>query len=251
MKTLTRALSVLLIGLGLAVPLAAQTVLTSTTLSTAITDTAGTSMVVASATGFTAPGTGANLVYALIDREIVAVRTVSSTTIGIARGQLSTRAATHLSGATVWKTLANSGAINSYIPSGQCTRTTLLAVPWIVGGSPGLGSEVGTLWDCLGVTTGGQWVQTNGQSALAVLGSTVASATSVTPTGTYFKMSGTVNPVSTIVVPAGTAPGFCLQIEPTAAWVTDTGGNILIASTAVTGKVMTQCWNGAKWAPSY
>ena len=53
-------------------------------------------------------------------------------------------------------------AIYPYVPAGQCTRTTLAYVPFITGGGPGLGTEVGSLFDCLGVTTAGQWVQTNG-----------------------------------------------------------------------------------------
>jgi len=252
MKTLfRRAVSTLIVGWLLFAGSAAfaQTVLSSTTLSSAVTTAAGQIMVVASATGFTAPGTGATLVYALIDREAVAVRTVTSTTIGITRGQLGTRATPHASGATVW--VGPPVAYNGYIPGGQCTRSTLLYVPWIVSGGSNLGGEVGALFDCLGVTTAGQWVQTNGANGIAVAGSTVSSATSVTPTGSYFKMSGTVNPVSTIVVPAGAAAGFQLAIEPTGAWVTDTAGNVLIASTAVTGKLIIMTWNGAKWAPSY
>lgn len=253
MKHLLRFVTALIAALLLVSGAAsAQTALTSTTLSTAITGTTDQQMVITSTTGWTATTTGVQA-YALIDREIVSVRTVNTTTkvIGITRGQLSTRAMTHISGATVWYLPANINAAINYVPSGQCTRTALSAVPVVVQGGVGLTSEVGGLWDCLGVTTAGQWVETNGNDGLYVFGSTVASATSVTPTGNYFKMSGTVNPVSTIVLPAGTSAGFCLSIEPTGAWVTDTGGNILIASTAVTGKVMTMCWNGAKWAPSY
>lgn len=234
-----------------AVTLGAQTVLTSTTLSTAVTGTADQQLVVASTTGWLATTTSQQY-YALIDREFVAVRTVNTTSkvIGITRGQLASRPATHISGATVW--FLPGQAVNTYPPSGQCTRTTLNYVPWVISGGPNIVSEIGTLFDCLGVTTAGQWVETNGGSVgLPVLGSTVASATSITPTGTYFKVSGTVNPVSTIVVPAGWAAGNCMQLEPTGAWVTDTGGNILIASTAVTGKVLTMCWNSTKWGPSY
>lgn len=229
----------------------AQSVVTSTTLSAAISGTTDQQMTITSTTGWNATSSAAQY-FALVDREIVGVRTVNTTSkvIGITRGQLGSRAVPHISGATVWTAVA--AAFSTYPPSGQCTRTSLSYVPWIVAGGPNIVSEIGTLFDCLGVTTAGQWVETNGGSVgLPVLGSTVASATSITPTGTYFKVSGTVNPVSAIVVPAGWAAGNCLQLEPTGAWVTDTAGNILIASTAVTGKLMTQCWNGAKWAPSY
>lgn len=248
----TRILA-LLTGLLLfagASPVFAQRVLSSTTLAAAL-DGTSQFMTVTSATGFTAPGTGSTFVLALIDREVVGVRSVTSTTIGIARG-LQGITSPHVSGATVWVG-SPVGNFVSNIPAGQCIRAQLVSVPLIIGGVAGGGTDVGTIWDCLGVTTAGQWVQTNasGSSAAGAIGSTVASATSVTPTGSYFKMSGTVNPVSTIVLPAGAAAGFQLLIEPTGAWVTDTAGNILIASTAVTGKLLIMTWNGAKWAPSY
>lgn len=245
---ITRYLWAALFGLLLAAPLSAQTVLTSTTLSAAMTDTAGRTMNVTSATGFAAPGTGAALVYALIDREIVAIRTVTSTLIGVSRGQQSTRATTHQSGATVW--VIPPGALYSNIPSGQCTRTTLPYVPYVVGGGPGLGAEIGTLWDCLGVTTAGQWVNTNGNGTL-VLGSTVASPAGVlTPTGTYFKVSGT-NAITGITVPAGAAPGFTLYLESTGIWTWTTATNILTAgTTTAAGRVMIFIWNGTKWAPN-
>lgn len=242
-----------LVAVGGASPAFAQTTLNSTTISAAITSTSQTSLTVASATGITAPGTGATLVYLLIDREVLQVRAVNGTGIQVTRGQLSTVAATHISGATVWVAPA-AGGTNQFIPSGQCQRTLLPFVPYMVVGGPsaGRGAEVGTLWDCLGLTTAGQWVQTNDVGiGFGVLGTTVASATTVTGTGSYFKMSGTVNPVSTITVPAGASAGFTFQIEPTGAWVTDTAGNILIASTASVGKLMLMTWNGAKWVPSY
>lgn len=257
MKHLFHTMRGAFIGLALivlgAVPAHAQTVLSSTTLAAAITTTAQTAISVTSATGMTAAGTGSNLVYLLIDRELMQVRTVSGTGIGVIRGQLSTVATPHISGAIIW--VAPPAAVYPYIPAGQCQRSLLTYVPYVVSGgaSAGRGSEVGSLWDCLGLTTAGQWVETNDQGiGFSTFGTTVASATSVTATGSYFKMSGTVNPVSTITVPAGATAGFCLQIEPTGAWVTDTGGNILIASTAVTGKLMFMCLNNTpKWVPSY
>lgn len=250
MKRILLLLAALLLATTTA---SAQAVLASTSLASAVTDTTGQQIVITSTTGWLASTTGQTY-YALIDREAVLVRAVNTTSkvITVNRGALSTRPAAHISGAPIWTFPAT--GVQTYVPSGQCTRSALISVPLVVIGTPlqVAGGEVGSLWDCLGVTTAGQWVQTNGVTAgLPTLGSTVASATSVTPTGTYFKMSGTVNPVSTIVLPAGTAAGFCLLIEPTGAWVTDTAGNILIASTAVTGKTEEMCWNGAKWTPSY
>src|SRR4051812_48632783 len=121
----------------------AQTVLTSTTLSAALTDGAGRLVSVASATGITAPGNGSTSIVLLVDREIMRVNAVSGTSITVARGQDGTRAVPHVSGATVW--VAPPTAISPYPPSGQCTRTNLATVPYIVGATSSLGSEVGAL----------------------------------------------------------------------------------------------------------
>lgn len=246
-RMITRA--ALLVGLLIAAsPVWAQTALSSTTLSAAISDTTSQTMTVTSATGFTAPGTGATLVLALIDKEIVQVRTVSSTTIGILRGMNGTRATPHINAAPV--TVGPPSAFYSNIPAGQCQRTLLTYVPYVVGGGPGLGAEVGGMYDCLGVTTAGQWVLVNGNGA-PTLGSTVASPNGVlTPTGTYFKVSGT-NAITGITAPAGLGVGFTLAIEPTGIFTWTAAGNITLAGTAVVAKVLYFTWNGAKWAPSY
>ncbi len=182
------------------------------------------------------------------------MRTVNTTSkvVQITRGAAGTRPAPHVSGATVWF-IPSAAAMQNYIPSGQCTRANLLYVPVIVTGIVGSPqtSDAGGLWDCLGVTTAGQWVQTSPSVGVSVTGSTVASATSITPTGTYFVVSGAVNPVTTIVVPAGWQPGNCLAIEPSGAFVTSAAVNISIATTAVVGKMLFMCWNGTKWNPSY
>ncbi len=247
-----RFLLPLLLILGLAVSASAQTTLTSTTLASAMSTTNGTIANLASTTGVTSAGTGATLIYLLVDREMMAVRnaTVPATSgpVQVIRGQSGTRAASHISGATVW--VLPPAAIQPYIPSGQCTRTSLPYVPVVVIGA-GLSSDTGSLWDCLGVTTAGQWVQTAPSLGVSIVGTTVSSATTLGPTGTYFVVSGTANPVSTITVPAGWLPGNCLALEPSGTFVTGTGGNISIASTAVVGKMLFMCWNGLKWNPSY
>lgn len=252
---LSRLLVSLLLILGLTSAVHAQTVLTSTTLSAAITGPADQQISIASTTNWVASGSTGQT-FALVDREIMAVRTINTTSkvVQVTRGASATRPAPHISGATIWF-IPSPLAIQPYVPSGQCTRTALLYVPMIVGGiaTTPQTSEVGGLWDCLGVTTAGQWVQTAPTANVSVYGTAVASATSITPTGTYFQVSGTVNPVNTIVVPAGWATGNCLTIEPTGVWVTGTGGNIVIASTSVVGKILGMCWNGAtsKWQPTY
>jgi hypothetical protein len=238
--------------LAMTVSARAQTTLSSTTLAAALGDTSSTNITLTATTGFTATTT-AQQTYVLIDREILTLRTVNTTTkvAAVSRGQQASRAASHISGATVW--FAPQGAFFTYIPSGQCTRTTLAYVPTIVGGLIGLaGSDVGGLWDCLGVGTSGQWTQTAPSVGVQTIGSVVASATSITPTGTYFQVSGTTA-VNTIVVPAGWLSGNCLALEPTGVFTTGTSGNINVASTAVVGKILYECWNGVsgKWNGSY
>lgn len=79
----------------------------------------------------------------------------------------------------------------------------------------------------------------------------VASATTITPTGTKFHVTGT-NAIATINLPW---PGFAGQLAliPDAAFTTTAAGNIAKASTAVIGQVlyMTYDYNAGKWYPSY
>lgn len=231
---------------ALAPPARAQTVLNSTTLAGALSAQTST-LSLTSGTGVTLPGpNGTNLTVLVVEREAMLVQTnVSGTIYGVARGQYGTERVPHINGATVWiapdKALAR-GAI----PSGSCTRTNLPYVP-IVYVAPTVinGGVTGATFDCMG----GQIVRTNAPSTYK--GSDVSSATSITPTGTFFVLSGTVNPVTTIVVPAGWAPGNCLTIEPTGLWTTTTAANIQLGTTAVVGKILLECWDGSKWNPSY
>src|SRR4051812_41038958 len=83
-------------------PVSAQTALTTTTTAAAV-DNVQQSILVTSATGITAPGTGATFQYLLIDRELMAVRGLpgASTTVTVMRGQNGTRATSHVSGAAL------------------------------------------------------------------------------------------------------------------------------------------------------
>lgn len=236
-----------------ATPVFAQTALTSTTIAAAM-DTVQQSVVVTSATGITAQGTGATAQYGLIDRELVAIRTLpgASTTVTFTRGANGTRATSHVSGAsfTIVPALNNPQLVN-YVPSGQCTRSTLAYVPLVVGGTVAQGNN-GDTYDCLGVTTAGQWVQTNGAgNGLFVLGSTMASTAGTLGlfTGTYLKVSGT-NAITGFTNPAGIQPGFTIYLEATGIWTWTAAGNILTAgTTTAAGRVFLFIWNGSKWAP--
>lgn len=227
-------------------PAHGQTVLNWTTLAGALSNNTST-LSLASGTGVTLPGpNGSNLTVLVVEREVMLVQTnVSGTVYGVARGQYGTERVAHANGTVVW-VAPDKALARGAIPSGSCTRTNLPYVP-IVYVAPTVinGGITGATFDCLG----GQIVRTNAPATYK--GSDVASATSITPTGTFFVMSGTTNPVNTIVVPAGWAPGNCLAIEPSGLWTSGTGGNIQLGTTAVVGKILFECWDGSKWNPSY
>lgn len=246
MKTLRFTLLAVLFT-GLCSVASAQTVLTSTTLAAAL-DGSQRNVSLTSATGVTAPGSGSTQVVLLVDRELMKVLSITGTVAYVQRGTDGTRAASHINAAPVW--VAPPNAIQSWMPSGQCTRANLLYVPYIVGAGPGLGQEVGTLFDCLGVTTAGQWVQVNGNGA-PTLGSTVAStAGAIAITGTVFKVSGT-SAITGITAPAGLGVGFTIAINPTGVFTWTAAGNIALAGTAVVAKILYFTWDGSKWVPSY
>lgn len=82
-------------------------------------------------------------------------------------------------------------------------------------------------------------------------GNTLASNTTITPTATQHKVSGT-NAIDTIAT--GNLPsGFRGKIAliPTGIFTWTTGGNIALAGTAVVSKVLYMEWDGTSWYPSY
>lgn len=148
MKTrLTLLLGVALL-LVLSAPANAQTLLTNTTLSVAVADGNARTVVVASATGITAPVSGDNTkdTYLYVDRELLDVRAVSGTTITVVRGANGTTAVPHAASAVVFVVPAYLSTSFNIIPQGACTRANELALPRIHARS-------GTFSDCLG----GQW----------------------------------------------------------------------------------------------
>jgi hypothetical protein len=157
---ITRTVAALVVAvLSFTVGAVAQTAPTQTTLSAAITDSSSTSMIVASATGFTAQGNGSTFVEALIDKELVGVRTVSGTVIGITRG-LHGVATPHASGAVV--TVGNPAAFQADDRSstgkptaGSCTATNEVYLPVY-------NYTNGRRWNCIG----GLWMIDNGYAFL-------------------------------------------------------------------------------------
>ena len=119
------AASILLVGLLVAFPASAQTTLTQTALSAAVTTTNDNTITVVSATTFAAGTT-----HAVIDAEEMAVVSVSGTTIGVVRGINGTVAATHASGAVVY--VGSPTYFSSVGRYGSCTATNERVLPIIV-----------------------------------------------------------------------------------------------------------------------
>lgn len=144
----------LLVALLWSVPVAAQTYLTSTTLSNAI-DATQTSFAIASATGVAAGGA----LY--FDREYVTVRSVSGTTVTVNRGQAGTVANSHTASRTV--IVIPAAAIPTVITDrapaqnagvGGCSITAYRFLPIIQ-------VTTGDVWLCRWVSNVRVWAATN------------------------------------------------------------------------------------------
>lgn len=132
----------------------AQTILTQTTLASAVASSSTTTISLTSATGVTA----ANTVLVVLDGgsgEAMFVNSVNGTQIGVTRGYQSLgKARTHISGALVFVAPAaqvGGTPINTVAPSGSCTRANVQYLPVISLGLAGSGTIVS---DCVG----GVWV---------------------------------------------------------------------------------------------
>lgn len=82
------------------------------------------------------------------------------------------------------------------------------------------------------------------------VGSSVASATTITPTGQIFPVSGTAA-ITTVNVPAGLQAGDYIVIVPKGVFTWTGTGNILLAGTAVVNKALTLTFDSNNWIPSY
>jgi hypothetical protein len=81
------------------------------------------------------------------------------------------------------------------------------------------------------------------------LGTSVASAATITPTVYIFHVTGTTQ-ITTINLPYTGWIGE-LSLIPDAIFTTATCGNISLGSTAVVGKVLHMTFDGSNWYPSY
>jgi hypothetical protein len=158
MKNIFNSIAVsLLLALAFAfsanVPASGQTILSTTTLASAVTSTSATSIQLTSSAGVTATSTALFIADTASSGELVFVNTVSGSGgyVGVTRGyQTLGKARTHASGTLVF--IGPPQAFGTIAPSGSCTRASTLYLPAITVGEYGQGTQIS---DCVG----GIWVQ--------------------------------------------------------------------------------------------
>lgn len=194
--------SLLLCGLLLAASMSfAQTILTRTTLASAVTSTSTTSIQLTSNTGLTA---AASVIYVAdpgASGEAMFVNAVSSSGgyVSVTRGyQTLGKARTHASGTVVFIIPNVSGgglAINTIAPSGSCTRASELYLPVISVGEYGQGTVIS---DCLG----GQWVNGGNTVTPTIVFSPAPGGAVLTGVGTSTTTTNTSMYCADIYLPA-------------------------------------------------
>lgn len=237
-----KTLKSILIPLALAVTaFGQQNVMTQTSTSAAMTASQNT-VVVASATNIAVNTTNLYIVDpGQTVGELVRVNSISGTTIGVTRG-VAGKNGGHTSGAMVL--VGSNQWFNSVDPAGNCVTASTYVRPWVNVAN-------GAQWLCSTVTL--SWVPGwNNTLAPAGATATVASAAgTITPSGPLFSVSGTAA-ITGFVVPVGFKSGS-FSIIPTGNFTWTTAGNIGLAGTAVTGRVLTFTWDASssKFLPSY
>ena len=122
-KTFARFALIASLMLGSALEVAAQATLNQTTLSAGVTRTAGVVQVTSAST--MAAG---DILY--VDREAMAIRAVSGTTITVSRGREGTLATAHATRAVVYSGVPTR-FYNSDPPYGRCTASAQPVLPYI------------------------------------------------------------------------------------------------------------------------
>jgi hypothetical protein len=221
----------------------AQTSLTQTSLSTAISDTIQT-FGLASYTNVTG---GSAPTILVVEREVMLVLSVTATNVSVARGQNGSRAVPHISGEMVLV------GIPSYFPAraptGSCTASATLATPVVdisqTNGAPN------AQWLCSSILN--KWVPgfNNDLAAPNVTAAVASAAGPITPSGPLFHVTGTAA-ITGFNIPIGFSSGT-FTVIPDGVFTTTNAGNIAIASTAVVGKALTFTYdpNTGKFYPGY
>ena len=226
------------LGLALAPADAQVYTLTQTSLSNAIASGAVQTFIVASATNITS--TPPTMLY--VDQEAMLVLGVSGTAVTVARGQNTTKAVGHITGAMVL--VGSPDWFSDQDPTGSCVTASVKTAPHVNVIS-------GNQWLCSTVTLG--WVpgfQNRSQPA-RVTTAVASAAGKVTPSGPLFHITGALA-ITGFNIPVGFAYGsFC--VIPDAAFTTTTANNIAIASTAVINQLECFTWDdtNSKFVPTY
>lgn len=275
MTIMNKIATLLVLLLGLAGLSFAQTALTQTTLSAAVSGpalysgnspTISGTVTLASCTGLAGPilpGSPSSIIF--VDREAMGVFSINSTSCNaiVNRGYLGTQASPHVSGAMVLYgpnyavTLATGG---NPVPNGllqqdppyggACTAANTPPTPWV-------NVLTAAQWLCSGQTNtwAPGWANPLSSPATWIQTGTVASAAgAVTPSGPYFNISGTAA-ITGFNIPVGfdTNKGGCFTVKPTGIFTWTAAGNIQTAGTVTaTTTPVTFCWDvaAAKWVPS-
>lgn len=122
----------------------------------------------------------------------------------------------------------------------------------ILGTNTSISTTTGALTVAGGVGISGDIV-IKGLKASGSAASTIASASTITPTVAITFVSGT-STISTITAPSPISlTGGSITLIPTGLWTISTSGNVALASTAVISKALIMTFDGGtnKWYPSY
>lgn len=189
----------------------AQTALTSTTLSAALSGASDQVMSIASASGWTATSSSAQT-YAVIDREVVGIRSVSGTQVGITRGLFSTRATGHISGATVYYIPAGAVALSNFDRSGACSTS-----------APGDQTQNGTTLPVLNPTTGRAYTCLGGAWTLIsdMMGARTCTVTQATSKSTGVTCAGVSGVITMNAAALAAAAEVGFTVTDTAVAATD------------------------------
>lgn len=154
--TMKKIILTLLVALSLAAPVSAQTFLTNTTLSSAVSTTTQRTFALTSATGVEVGG------WLFVDQEPVMVTAISGTNITVNRFA---RPMIHASGAIVFvltKAQANTNLVphSAAVRSGQCSTSTSSTNSVALAGMtlPIIDADTGDMYNCRRNGTGGTWV---------------------------------------------------------------------------------------------
>lgn len=220
------------------------TALTQTTLSAAIT--AKTTIIpLTSVTGITAGDVTAGTVGTMLwvvdpgqqMGEPMNVLSISGTNVTVTR--IPGMVAAHISGAMVLAGPPN--AFKKYDPTGS---TDSDYTPWV-------NTQNGNQWLYSSVT--GAWVPgfRNTSAPIATTATVASAASAILPSGPAFSVSGTAAVTGFTIPVGGVAASF--KIFPTGNFTWTTAGNIGLAGTAVTGRVLEFTWDhtSSKYLPSY